>query len=44
MSTKNKINDLLINLEPKVLRFTGSKFPTELWSNNQIKNLKKYLH
>ena len=41
MCTKNNINDLLINLEPKVLRFTGSKFPTELWSNNQIKNLKK---
>ena len=41
MSTKNNINDLLINLEPKVLRFTGSKFPTELWSNNQIKNFKK---
>ena len=41
MSTKNNINELLINLEPKVLRFTGSKFPTELWSNNQIKNLKK---
>ena len=41
MSTKNNINDLLINLEPKVLRFTGSKFPTELWSNNQIKILKK---
>ena len=41
MIVKNNINDLLINLEPKVLRFTGSKFPTELWSNNQIKNLKK---
>ena len=41
MNTKNNINDLLINLEPKVLRFTGSKFPTELWSNNQTKNLKK---
>ncbi len=41
MSTKNNINDLLINLKPKVLRFAGSNFPTELWSNNQIKNLKK---
>ena len=41
MSTKNNINDLLINLKPKVLRFTGSKFPTELWSKNQIKNHKK---
>ncbi len=37
MSTKNKINDLLINLKPRVLRFAGSNFPTELWSNNQIK-------
>ena len=41
MSTKNNINDLLINLKPKVLRFTGSNFPTELWSNNQIKKNKK---
>ncbi len=41
MNTKNNINDLLINFKPKVLRFTGSTFPTELWSNNQIKNLKK---
>ena len=41
MSTKNNINDLIINFKPKVLRFTGSKFPTELWTNNQIKNLKK---
>lgn len=41
MSTKNNINDLLIKYKPKVLRFTGSNFPTELWSNNQIKNLKK---
>ena len=41
MSTKNNINDLLINFKPKVLRFTGSNFPTELWSNNLIKNNKK---
>ena len=41
MNTKNNINDLLINFKPKVLRFTGSNFPTELWSNNQIKNHKK---
>ena len=41
MSTKNTINDLLINLKPKGLRFTGSTFPTELWRNNQIKNHKK---
>ena len=37
MSTKNNINDLLIKLKPKVLRFTGSNFPTELWSNNYLK-------
>ncbi len=41
MSTKNNINDLLIKLKPKVLRFTGSNFPAELWRNNKIKNLKK---
>ena len=41
MSTKNNLNDLLINFKPKVLRFTGSNFPKELWSNNQIKNHKK---
>ena len=41
MSIQNNINDLLIKYKPKVLRFTGSKFPTELWTNNQIKNFKK---
>ena len=41
MNTKNNINDLLINFKPKVLRFTGSTFPTELWSNNKIKSHKK---
>ena len=41
MSTKSNINDLLINYKPKVIRFAGSNFPTELWSNNQIKNHKK---
>ena len=41
MNSKNNINDLLINFKPKVLRFTGSNFPKELWSNNQIKNHKK---
>ena len=40
----NKIlNDLIINLKPKVIRFTGEKFPTELWDSSfQIKkNAKK---
>ena len=41
MSTKNNINDLLITLKPKVIRFTGSNFPTELWSDNKMKNHKK---
>ena len=41
ISDKN-INDLLINLKPKVIRFTGEKFPTELWnSSSQIKKDKK---
>ena len=41
MEPNKKLNDLLINFRPKVLRFTGSNFPTELWSNNHIKNYKK---
>ena len=41
MSSKDNLNDLLVNLKPKVLRFTGSNFPTELWNNNQIKKNKK---
>ena len=41
MNTKNNINDLLINLKPKVIRFTGANFPTELWSNNHFKKNKK---
>ena len=41
MSTKKNINDLLISLNPKVIRFTGEKFPTELWSNNFLKKSNK---
>ena len=42
MEPNQKINDFLINLKPKVIRFTGEKFPTELWhSSCQIKNNKK---
>ena len=41
MSTKKNINDLLISLNPKVIRFTGEKFPTELWSGNYMKKNKK---
>lgn len=34
------INDLLVNLSPKVLRFTGEKFPSELWNFNSFKKVK----
>ena len=40
MQTKKNINDLLISLKPKVIRFTGEKFPTELWKKNHIKQTK----
>tara|TARA_Y100000994_G_scaffold186122_1_gene154874 strand:+ start:201 stop:335 length:135 start_codon:yes stop_codon:yes gene_type:complete len=33
MNTNKNINDLLKSLKPKVIRFTGKKFPTELWNN-----------
>ena len=42
MEHNKKLNDLIINLKPKVIRFTGEKFPTELWNNSfQIKKNKK---
>ena len=34
MDHSKNLNDLLINLKPKVIRFTGEKFPTELWNNS----------
>ncbi len=40
MNSKKNINDLLISLNPKIIRFTGDKFPTEMWSNNFKKNNK----
>ena len=40
MSNKKNINDLLVNFKPKVIRFTGEKFPTELWNNNHLKKNK----
>ena len=40
MSSSKNINDLLVNLNPKVLRFTGEKFPSELWSPSSEKNEK----
>ena len=38
MSTSKNLNDLLVNLNPKVLRFTGEKFPSELWNTSSVKN------
>ena len=32
MNSHHNINDLLVNLKPKILRFTGEKFPAELWT------------
>jgi len=41
MEPNKKLKDLIINLIPKVIRFTGEKFPTELWNcSYQIKNKK----
>ena len=37
MSSSKNINDLLVNLNPKVIRFTGEKFPSELWSTSTVK-------
>ena len=42
MEPHKRLNDLIINLKPKVIRFTGEKFPTELWKSGcQIKKNKK---
>ena len=42
MEPHKRLNDLIINLKPKVVRFTGEKFPTELWNiDYQIKKNKK---
>ena len=43
MSQSKNINDLLVNLQPKVLRFTGEKFPSELWGLSISKNIKTNL-
>ena len=40
MDPNKKINDLIINLKPKVIRFTGEKFPNELWNNSCPKKKK----
>ena len=41
MKPNKNLNDLIINLKPKVIRFTGEKFPTELWNNSYQKKNKK---
>ena len=42
MEPNKELNDLIINFKPKVIRFTGEKFPTELWNKGfQIKKNKK---
>ena len=44
MESNNKLNELIINLKPKVIRFTGEKFPTELWNSGcQTKKIRRYL-
>ena len=42
MEPNKTLDDLIINLKPKVIRFTGEKFPTELWNSScQIKKNKR---
>ena len=44
MEPNKKLNDMIINLKPKVIRFTGEKFPTELWNSGcQTKKIRRYL-
>ena len=43
MEPNKNLDDLIINLKPKVVRFTGEKFPSELWNNScQRKNKKLF--
>ena len=44
MAPEKTLDALIINLKPKVIRFTGEKFPNELWSRSyQIKKIKRSL-
>ena len=44
MESNKKLNDLIINLKPKVIRFTGEKFPAELWNSScQMKKIRRYV-
>ena len=41
MEPNKNLDDLIINLKPKVIRFTGKKFPNELWNNGCQINKRK---
>ena len=42
MEPNKNLDDLIINLKPRVIRFTGEKFPNELWNSGfQINKNKK---
>ena len=42
MEPDKNLDNLIINLKPKVIRFTGEKFPNELWNSGfPIKKTKK---
>ena len=43
MESDKTLNDLILNLKPKVIRFTGEKFPTELWNNSYKIKKRGYL-
>tara|TARA_B100000900_G_C20249079_1_gene581194 strand:- start:529 stop:663 length:135 start_codon:yes stop_codon:yes gene_type:complete len=40
MSSELNKNEILIDLKLKVIRFTGEKFPSELWNGNRYKKNK----
>ena len=40
MNSIKNVNDLLIDLKPKVIRFTGEKFPSELWNTSSVRTEK----
>ena len=42
MEPSKKLNVLIINHKPKVIRFIGEKFPNELWNRNfEIKKIRR---
>ena len=41
MEASKNLNDLVIHLKPKIIRFTGVKFPTELWNSGCQKKTNK---